>query len=153
MAKYIQTCLLCKQTYEYCGGCSKYKHLPTFMTTFCSQNCRDIYQVMTNFEGKILTKEEAKRQLMNLDVSRHDYYTKSFATSYNKIMIDDTDEENQLNKDIEENSEPVTDADVSSTIEQIIDNNTISSEEIKKGTNVASNSSNFRKNRKGKKYR
>ena len=54
MAKYIQTCLLCKQTYEYCGGCSKYKHLPTFMTTFCSQNCRDIYQVMTNFEGKIL---------------------------------------------------------------------------------------------------
>ena len=68
-------------------------------------------------------------------------------------MIDDTDEENQLNKDIEENSEPVTDADVSSTIEQIIDNNTISSEKIKEGINVASNSSNFRKNRKGKKYR
>lgn len=34
MAKYVQTCLLCKQTYEYCGGCSKYKNLPTFMTTF-----------------------------------------------------------------------------------------------------------------------
>ena len=114
---------------------------------------RDIYQVMTNFEGKILTKEEAKRQLMNLDISRHDYYTKSFATSYNKIMADDTDEENQSNKDIKENSEPVTDANVSSTIEQIIDNNTISSEKIKEGTNITSNSFNFRKNRKGKKYR
>ena len=153
MAKYIQTCLLCKQTYEYCGGCSKYKHLPTFMTTFCSQNCRDIYQVMTNFEGKILTKEEAKRQLMNLDISRHDYYTKSFATSYDRIMVDDTDEGNQLNENIKENSEPVVDADVSSTIEQIIDNNTISSEKIKEGTNVVSNSSNFRKNKKGRKYR
>ena len=153
MAKYVQTCLLCKQTYEYCGGCSKYKHLPTFMTTFCSQNCRDIYQVMTNFEGKILTKEEAKRQLMNLDISRHNYYTKSFATSYNRIMTDDTDEENQLKEDIKENSEPVIDADVSSTIEEIIDNNTISSEKIKEGINVASNSSNFKKYRKGKKYK
>ena len=153
MAKYVQTCLLCKQTYEYCGGCSKYKHLPTFMTTFCSQNCRDIYQVMTNFESKILTKEEAKRQLMNLDISRHDYYTKSFATSYNRIMTDDTDEENQLSEDIKENPEPVTDANVSSTIEQIIDNNTISSEEIKKEINATSNSSNFRKGRKRKKYR
>lgn len=153
MAKYVQTCLLCKQTYEYCGGCSKYKHLPTFMTTFCSQNCRDIYQVMTNFESKILTKEEAKRQLMNLDISRHDYYTKSFATSYDRIMTDDTDEENQLSEDIKENPEPVTDANVSSTIEQIIDNNTISSEEIKKEINATSNSSNFRKGRKRKKYR
>lgn len=153
MAKYVQTCLLCKQTYEYCGGCSKYKHLPTFMTTFCSQNCRDIYQVMTNFEGKILTKEEAKRQLMNLDISRHDYYTKSFATSYNRIMTDDTDEANQLSEDIKENPEPVTDANVSSTIEQIIDNNTISSEEIKKEINATSNSSNFKKGRKRKKYR
>lgn len=153
MAKYVQTCLLCKQTYEYCGGCSKYKHLPTFMTTFCSQNCKDIYQVMTNFEGKILTKEEAKRQLMNLDISRHDYYTKSFATSYDRIMADDTDEGNQLNEDIKEDSEPVTDANVSSTIEEIIDNNTISSEEIKEEIKVASNSSNFKKYRKGKKYR
>lgn len=108
---------------------------------------------MTNFEGKILTKEEAKRQLMNLDISRHDYYTKSFATSYNRIMTDDTDEKNQLNEDIKEDSEPVTDANVSSTIEQIIDNNTISSEEIKERINVASNSSNFKKNRKNRKYR
>ena len=139
MAKYVQTCLLCKQTYEYCGGCSKYKNLPTFMTTFCSENCKNIYQTMADFENGILSKDKAKLKLSGLNTSRHMFYTNSFAISYNKIMEDEKD---AVEKIVEANdNQPVEDADVSATIEKIIENNTISSDDIKEMAESISTSS------------
>lgn len=153
MAKYTQTCLLCKQTYEYCGGCSKYKKLPSYMMTFCSENCKNIYQTMANFENSIISKDDAKLALSGMDTTRHMFYTNSFASSFKKIMQDEEVEENNA-ENIDE-SPLVKDADVSSTIEQIIDNNTVSSEDIKEMAESVSNSStrnnNYKKNRKYKK--
>lgn len=151
MAKYTQTCLLCKQTYEYCGGCSKYKNLPTYMTTFCSENCKNIYQTMADFENGLISKDKAKISLLGMDTSRHIFYTNSFASSYKKIM--DVEEEKDIEeKDIKKNDdkEPVLDADVSSTISEIIDNNTISADEIKEIADSVSQkvNNNYRKNKK-----
>lgn len=153
MAKYIQTCLLCKQTYEYCGGCSKYKNLPTYMTTFCSENCKNIYQTMADFENGKISKDKAELKLAGLDTTRHMFYTNSFASSYKKIMKEN---ESLSKKDEIDDNQLVEDANVSDTIEQIIENNTISSNDIKGMVESISNSSNLvnsNNHRKNRKYR
>lgn len=150
MAKYTQICLLCKQTYEYCGGCSKYKNLPTYMTTFCSQNCKDIYQTMADFENGKISKDKAELKLAGLDTIRHMFYTNSFASSYKKIVESDED---ASKKDEVIDNQLVEDVNASTTIEQIIERNTISSENIKEIADSISNSMNSNNHRKNRKYR
>lgn len=153
MAKYTQTCLLCKQTYEYCGGCSKYKNFPTYMTTFCSENCKNIYQTMADFENGKISRDEAELKLAGLDTTRHMFYTNSFASSYKKIIKEN---EPLSKKDKIDDNQLVEDVNVSDTIEQIIGNNTISSNDIKEMAESISNSSNLinsNNHRKNRKYR
>lgn len=150
MAKYTQTCLLCKQTYEYCGGCSKYKNLPTYMTTFCSENCKNIYQTMADFENGKISKDKAELKLAGLDTTRHMFYTNSFASSYKKIVEND---EGAFKKNEVIDNQLIEDVNASTTIEQIIEKNTVSSENIKEIADSISNSVNSNNHRKNRKYR
>lgn len=150
MAKYTQTCLLCKQTYEYCGGCSKYKNLPTYMTTFCSENCKNIYQTMADFENGKISKDKAELKLAGLDTTRHMFYTNSFASSYKKIVEND---EGASKKNEVIDNQLIEDVNASTTIEQIIEKNTVSSENIKEIADSISNSVNSNNHRKNRKYR
>ena len=154
MGKYKKICLLCKKDYEYCTGCSKFKHLPTYMNIFCGENCKNIYEVMNDYENKVIDADEAKKKLEELDTSRHMYYTKSFADTYNKIygIMDETDEdiEKEVNSKTDDLSSVavdnvVVDETTSKTISDVIENNTISTDEISDNIDKISQASAFKK--------
>ena len=154
MGKYKKTCLLCKNGYEYCSGCSKFKHLPIYMTIFCSENCKTTYEVMNNYESGIIDVDTAKKQLDELDTSRHMYYTKSFANTYNRIygIMNETDED--IEKEVDSKTDDlssvtidnvVVDETASKTISDVIENNTISTDEISDNIDKISQASTFKK--------
>lgn len=67
--RYSHTCLCCGKTYSYCNNCYDYRNLPLWMNSFCSDNCKDVWQICTDYNFELITKEEAKEFLSTCDIS------------------------------------------------------------------------------------
>lgn len=79
-------CSVCKRTYKYCPSCKEDAKKPTWLFAFCSKNCRNIYNITSDFENKQLTDIEAKAKLEKLDLSRKEYFGESYKNSIASIM-------------------------------------------------------------------
>ena len=69
-------CIVCpdKHHYKYCSNCSGYNSKETWRFLFCSQNCKEIYSIATDFVNGKLTGLEAKHKLEKLDLSDLEFY-------------------------------------------------------------------------------
>lgn len=79
-------CVVCRDNYEYCNKCSRDSDKPLWMMTFCSDNCKSIYDIESDFEDGLISDIEAKEKLEKLDLSRKEYFNKSYKNSLDKIM-------------------------------------------------------------------
>lgn len=105
MARYVRSCILCGKKYEYCNTCSAFQDKPVWMFSYCSEDCKDITSLLTDYIYNKISKEEVKRIIGSKDTSRHIQYKGSYGKAYKEIM-DETEpeisEENKTEKDIEE---------------------------------------------------
>lgn len=78
-------CLVCGKTYKYCGHCNKNGIVDTWRNTYCSKECREIFKTCSNYEGNLISIEDAYNKLieLNVDVNK---MKKSVRESVNKIM-------------------------------------------------------------------
>jgi len=67
MAKVKRRCIMCAKEYEYCNSCGAAPKL--WKNIFCSENCRDIYDVLNKYDGKLITKEDGTERLKAFDLS------------------------------------------------------------------------------------
>ena len=67
MAKKMRHCLCCGVEYEYCATCNKKD--PYWMAEFHNDNCKNIFQICTDFNVELISKEEAKAALEQCDLS------------------------------------------------------------------------------------
>lgn len=79
-------CSVCKCNYKYCPSCKDDSKKPTWLFAFCSENCRNIYNITSAFEDKQLVDIEAKKKLEKLDLSRKEYFGTSYKNSIASIM-------------------------------------------------------------------
>ena len=64
-------CALCKSQYQFCPQCSPDDaKKPTWYFTFCSSNCKNIYDVTSSYENGRIAANEAKKILDKLDLSK-----------------------------------------------------------------------------------
>lgn len=82
MGRDTRTCAVCRTAYTYCPRCNDDKDKPTWMFTWCSDNCRNIYKTLTSFEEGSLTAVQANELLNGYDLSRKSNY----GDSYLRIM-------------------------------------------------------------------
>ena len=105
MARYDRSCILCGKKYEYCNTCSAFQDKPVWMFSYCSEDCKDITSLLTDYIYNKISKEEVKEIIGSKDTSRHMQYKGSYGKAYKEIM-DETEpeisEENITEKDIEE---------------------------------------------------
>lgn len=105
MARYVRSCILCGKKYEYCNTCSAFQDKPVWMFSYCSEDCKDITSLLTDYIYNKISKEEVKEIIGSKDTSRHMQYKGSYGKAYKEIM-DETEpeisEENITEKDIEE---------------------------------------------------
>lgn len=69
MGKRTRKCYLCGETYQYCPTCSQDKMKPTWMVEFHEENCKNIFDICTRFNMKLITKAEAQTALKECDLS------------------------------------------------------------------------------------
>ena len=103
MKQKLRQCCVCGEKYHFCPHCPQDGRSEIWYTTFCSENCKNVYEVTSNFDDGIISKPEAKNKLLNLNLSKQD----NFGESYKKVIKRITDEEVSitLNDDTEVKTE------------------------------------------------
>lgn len=61
-------CVCCNTIYEYCGHCDDNAKINKWKNNYCSENCREIFKTVTDYIGKLITIEEAKKRLQKQDL-------------------------------------------------------------------------------------
>ena len=98
-------CAVCHSPYSYCPVCGKDKDKPTWMFTFCSQNCHDIYEVTSSYANKELKASEAKKRLDKLNLSQLNNFGESYQTviaNINSKLVSEAKVENVKKENISE---------------------------------------------------
>lgn len=86
MARYDRSCILCGKVYEYCNSCSAFQNKPVWMFSYCSEDCKDITSLLTDYVYNKVSKDEAKQIIETKDTSRHMQYKGSYGKTYKEIM-------------------------------------------------------------------
>ena len=90
MVRNNKTCILCGTRYTYCNNCAEFSHLPIWMLCYCSKNCKDIFDTLSSYSMKHITKEEAKNILNKCDLTNIDKFNKSNQNCIKEILKKDT---------------------------------------------------------------
>ena len=120
MVRNNKTCILCGKKYSYCSGCAEFDHLPRWMECYCSENCKDIFNILSGYNMKHKTKEEAKSLLEKCDLTMTDTYSEFNRNCINSIITDETSTSDAY--DSVKTIEPVHTADQVATVEEPIMN-------------------------------
>ena len=78
----------CGKTYLYCPVCDEYQHMPYWSLVYCSENCKNIDGVLSDWGSHMISSEEAAKKLAALDTSRMEYWNENFQAAYNQIMAE-----------------------------------------------------------------
>lgn len=80
----LRTCCVCRKEHLFCPQCRpEDRNKPTWYFAYCSENCKNIYAVTSDYEGKKISADEAKIQLDKLDLS----HIANFGESYQKAIM------------------------------------------------------------------
>lgn len=99
MARYDRSCILCGKVYEYCNSCSAFQDKPVWMFSYCSEDCKDITSLLTDYIYNKVSKEDAKKIIDTKDTSRHMQYKGSYGKAYKEIMGEVDSEEKEIGEE------------------------------------------------------
>ena len=76
MRKPNRKCVICGHEYFYCtSGCQDSLGKPSWMTSFCCENCKQIYEVVARYNFDKTTAQNARRILDNCNLSEKEKFT------------------------------------------------------------------------------
>lgn len=85
----LRTCCVCRRSYHFCPVCNEEdKNKEPWYFVYCSENCKDIYNVMSSFENGKIDAETANEQLSKLDLSQKDNFGNSYKNTLSKISTE-----------------------------------------------------------------
>lgn len=62
-------CILCEKEYNYCPTCTKDRNKPLWYKLYDSENCKNIFNALNDYNFNLINKEEVKALLKNCDLS------------------------------------------------------------------------------------
>ena len=103
MARRQRECYLCGKDYEFCGSCSQDRMKPAWMAEFHNESCKNIFDICTRFNLKMMSKSEAQDALSTCDLSEKENFKSYvqcdleniFATDANKSHHEVVKKENK----------------------------------------------------------
>lgn len=79
-------CIVDATEYKYCNQCSAYNPEETWRFLFCSENCREIYSIITKCLAGSITADEARKRLDECDMSGVDHFQPVTKKDLDKIL-------------------------------------------------------------------
>lgn len=81
-----RTCIICGKQYHYCPNCGEDSSKPTWYFIFHNQNCKNIYNVCTDWRDEKITIEQAYKELSKLDLSDLNNFANDTKNQINEIL-------------------------------------------------------------------
>lgn len=76
MARNNRVCCVCGKEYYYCSNdCMDSVNKPSWLGSFCCENCRNVYNACACYNVNKMSKDEAKEILDNCDLSNKKNFT------------------------------------------------------------------------------
>lgn len=66
--KFERQCTICSSTYQYCPNCSDFDRLPRWMDAYCSERCKEIYNIVAGYLNHWLEPEVEAARLSELEL-------------------------------------------------------------------------------------
>ena len=82
----LRMCCVCHKEYPFCLCNPEDRLKPTWHFAYCSENCKDIYNITSSFENGRLSDIDAKTKLEKLDLNEKDNFGESYQNSIASIM-------------------------------------------------------------------
>ena len=64
-----KTCICCNTKYTFCTRCDDFDFEPRWKAIFHDENCKNIFNLLTDFNAGLINKEKAIAELKKLDLS------------------------------------------------------------------------------------
>lgn len=121
MVKNNKICTLCGKAYDYCNSCASYIDKPIWMAMYCSEDCKDIVPILTDYVFNRIEKDEAKAILDTKDTTRHMYYHGSYGKAYEEIFKteNETIEKEEIKKENSEDKIDISKALAQQTVSEV----------------------------------
>lgn len=87
MAKKNRVCLTCGEKYSYCPNCNR--KAPSWMAEFHAENCKNIFQICTQYNVGLLNKEDAQEALNACDLSNKESFKFCVQNDFANIFAED----------------------------------------------------------------
>lgn len=84
MAK-MRKCLCDGTEYSYCRSCTKDRNRPLWSTLYCSENCRNIFETLNEYNFNHITEDEARELLKDCDLSNRDNFSEGVKKDIEKF--------------------------------------------------------------------
>ena len=113
MERKLRYCAVCGTAYRFCPKCNEDKDKPLYHYTFCSENCKNIYWITSEFENNSMTSDVAYELLSEQDLCGFENFGLSYKNSINKINDSCSEKLSNENESVQEFiSEQVLEEDV-----------------------------------------
>ena len=89
MARRDRHCTCCGSKYQYCPTCGQDKTKPVWMTQFCSDECKTLWETATKYNMKKLTKDEAKEVIEKLELKEKSVYAECIQKDLDNILAEE----------------------------------------------------------------
>lgn len=86
MAKSNKICYLCGKKYHYCPTCSPDINKPSWYAMWCSEECKNLDQILASHTLKQISIEEAKEKINALKLKDVKFVDDNVEKHYNEIM-------------------------------------------------------------------
>lgn len=104
MGKRTRECYLCGEKYSYCPTCSQDRMKPTWMAEFHNENCKNIFDICTRFNMKLINKTEAQKALSACNLSNKEKFKDYVQRDLANIFAKDEEPKNKKSKKVETNT-------------------------------------------------
>lgn len=95
MSKANRKCKIDAKAYTYCLSCYADRNKPTWMSMFCCERCKNVFDALVNHTLKKATTEETKRILSGLDLSDLESFENEIKDQIKNVLSSNDVQENK----------------------------------------------------------
>lgn len=118
-----RVCLTCGRAYDFCGSCPSSANLPMWKNIYDTEDCMNVFHIVSDYAQGVLTKDIAKERLIKYDLSSP--YREKIKLYIDEIMAKEKVEtdvcKNIENETIEDVVEPTTEAVEEKSVVEVIE--------------------------------
>lgn len=81
-----RVCKTCGKQYYYCSNCQKNLNSPEWMLLWDTQNCKSVFEIVSDYDQKHITKEQARERLLKCNLREEYTFTEKIRNLVDEIM-------------------------------------------------------------------